>query len=97
MNQVYEKLMKCYESVRKKVDFVPKVALVLGSGLGDYGDSIQIEQVLDYHDIDGFPVSKDIRVVFYSDMWKMCRLSLCKEEFTIMKDIRSVTWFFRRV
>ena len=57
MNQVYEKLMKCYESVRKKVDFVPKVALVLGSGLGDYGDSIQIEQVLDYHDIDGFPVS----------------------------------------
>ncbi len=57
MNQVYEKLMKCYESVRKKVDFVPKVALVLGSGLGDYGDSIQIEQVLAYHDIDGFPVS----------------------------------------
>ena len=57
MNQVYEKLMKCYESVRKKVDFVPKVALVLGSGLGDYGDSIQIEQGLDYHDIDGFPVS----------------------------------------
>ena len=57
MNQVYEKLMKCYESVRKKVNFVPKVALVLGSGLGDYGDSIQIEQVLDYHDIDGFPVS----------------------------------------
>ena len=57
MNQVDEKLMKCYESVRKKVDFVPKVALVLGSGLGDYGDSIQIEQVLDYHDIDGFPVS----------------------------------------
>ena len=43
--------------MRKKVDFVPKVALVLGSGLGDYGDSIQIEQVLDYHDIDGFPVS----------------------------------------
>lgn len=57
MNQVYEKLMTCFESVKKKIDFVPKVALVLGSGLGDYGDSIQIEQVLDYHEIEGFPVS----------------------------------------
>ena len=57
MNQVYEKLMTCFESVRQKIDFVPKVALVLGSGLGDYGDSIQIEQVLDYHEIEGFPVS----------------------------------------
>ena len=57
MNQVYEKLLKCYESVRKKTDFVPKVALVLGSGLGDYGDSIQIEQTLDYHEIESFPVS----------------------------------------
>lgn len=57
MNQVYEKLMTCYESVRAKIDFVPKIALVLGSGLGDYGESIQIEQTLDYHEIEGFPVS----------------------------------------
>ncbi len=57
INPVYEKLMKCYESVQKKISFVPKVALVLGSGLGDYGDSIRIEQTLDYHEIEGFPVS----------------------------------------
>ncbi len=57
MNEVYEKLMKCYESVRKKTDFTPKVALVLGSGLGDYADTIRVEAVLDYHDIEGFPVS----------------------------------------
>lgn len=57
MSQVYEKLLKCYESVRAKVDFQPKVALVLGSGLGDYADSIQVEATLDYHDIEGFPVS----------------------------------------
>ena len=36
MNQVYAKLQNCYECVRKKTDFVPKVAIVLGSGLGDY-------------------------------------------------------------
>ena len=57
MNPVYEKLMKCYESVKQRIDFKPEIALVLGSGLGDYGDSIQVVDTLDYHDIDGFPVS----------------------------------------
>lgn len=57
MNPVYEKLMKCYESVKAKIDFHPEIALVLGSGLGDYGDSIQVVETLDYHDIEGFPVS----------------------------------------
>ena len=36
MNQVYEKLLGCYESVKAKVDFEPEVAIVLGSGLGDF-------------------------------------------------------------
>lgn len=57
MNQVYEKLLKCYESFKEKIDFQPKVALILGSGLGDYADEIQVEATLDYHDIEGFPVS----------------------------------------
>ncbi len=57
MNPVYEKLMKCYESVRAKIDFKPEIALVLGSGLGDYAESIQIAATLDYQEIEGFPVS----------------------------------------
>ena len=57
MNEVYEKLQKCYASVREKTDFRPKVALVLGSGLGDYADEIKVETIIDYHDIEGFPVS----------------------------------------
>lgn len=57
MNPVYEKLMKCYESVKTKIDFQPEIALVLGSGLGNYGDKIEIEATLDYHEIEGFPVS----------------------------------------
>lgn len=57
MNPVYEKLMKCYESVKENVKFTPKVALVLGSGLGDYAEDIKITATLDYHDIEGFPVS----------------------------------------
>ncbi len=57
MGQAYEKLMRCYEDVRKRTDFVPKVAIVLGSGLGDYAESIRVEYELPYSEIEGFPVS----------------------------------------
>ncbi|MCI5920356.1 MAG: purine-nucleoside phosphorylase [Roseburia sp.] len=57
MNPVYEKLLKCFESYQKKIDFKPEVALILGSGLGDYADDIKVVDTLDYHDIEGFPVS----------------------------------------
>lgn len=57
MNPVYEKLVKCYESYNAKIDFTPKVALILGSGLGDYAETINVVDTLDYHDIEGFPVS----------------------------------------
>lgn len=57
MNPVYEKLNNCYESVRKKVSFEPKVALVLGSGLGKFADEIEVVDRISYSDIDGFPMS----------------------------------------
>lgn len=57
MNPVYEKLLKCYDSYKSKIDFTPKVALILGSGLGDYADDIRVVDTLDYRDIEGFPVS----------------------------------------
>ncbi|NLL79875.1 MAG: purine-nucleoside phosphorylase [Clostridiales bacterium] len=57
MNPDYEKIVKCYESVKKRVDFQPKAAIVLGSGLGDYADDIQVEAQLSYQEIEGFPVS----------------------------------------
>lgn len=57
MSQVYEKLLKCYECYKERIDFTPKVALVLGSGLGDFAETIRVVDTLDYHDIEGFPVS----------------------------------------
>lgn len=56
-NTAYEKLKKCYEAVRKRTDFVPEVALVLGSGLGDYADGLTAQAVVGYSEIEGFPVS----------------------------------------
>lgn len=53
----YEKLQKCLACVREKTDFVPDVALILGSGLGALADEIDAVATIDYHDIEGFPVS----------------------------------------
>ena len=57
MTKAYERLLKCYQCFKDKINFKPELALVLGSGLGDYADTIRVEAVLDYHDIEGFPVS----------------------------------------
>lgn len=57
MNEVYDKVVKCYESICSRICFEPDVAIVLGSGLGDYADQIRIEAELDYSQIEGFPVS----------------------------------------
>ncbi len=57
MSEIYDKLMKCYESIKDRVPFEPKVALVLGSGLGDYGNEIRVVETLPYNEINGFPIS----------------------------------------
>ncbi len=56
-NLVYEKLNQCYESMKNKLPFKPQVALILGSGLGNYAERFQEEGVIDYREIEGFPVS----------------------------------------
>ena len=57
MNLIYEKLRKCADIVRQKTDFVPRVALVLGSGLGGFASEIDAVEAISYDDIEGFPVS----------------------------------------
>lgn len=56
-NLVYEKVNRCYESIKDKLPFRPRVALVLGSGLGNYAEKFPKEGVIDYQEIEGFPVS----------------------------------------
>lgn len=57
MGAAYERLVKSYEYCRKRTDFVPKVAFVLGSGLGDFADYVTVEAEISYSDIPDFPVS----------------------------------------
>lgn len=57
MDARYEKLLRCRDAVRARTDFVPKAALVLGSGLGGFASQLDTVCEVDYHDIPGFPVS----------------------------------------
>lgn len=54
----YEKLLRCFDCVKSKIDFKPEIALVLGSGLGDFADTaVDVYAALDYSEIEGFPRS----------------------------------------
>lgn len=43
--------------IKTKIDYVPDIAVVLGSGLGNLADAVENPVYVDYKDIEGFPVS----------------------------------------
>jgi len=53
----YDVLEVCAEQIRNRTDFQPEIAVVLGSGLGDFADCIEIETEIPFSEILGFPVS----------------------------------------
>jgi purine-nucleoside phosphorylase len=53
----YSKLKETAKNISEKINFKPKVALILGSGLGAVADEIETVAVVNYSDIDGFPQS----------------------------------------
>lgn len=56
-NRIYEKLITCTNAVKSRISFKPEVALILGSGLGDYAKEMDVVETLEYSEIEGFPVS----------------------------------------
>ena len=57
MGRVYDRLEKTLKQLRERTDFVPRIALVLGSGLGEYAEHMQIVKEVMYSELEGFPVS----------------------------------------
>lgn len=43
--------------IKSVSDFSPEIGLVLGSGLGDYAETLENPAIINYTDIPGFPVS----------------------------------------
>ncbi|MBE5860201.1 MAG: purine-nucleoside phosphorylase [Butyrivibrio sp.] len=56
-NKIYEKVENCVKAIREMTDFVPRVAITLGSGLGNYANQIDVKCEIPYSKIPGFPVS----------------------------------------
>ena len=52
-----DKLKKTEKYIREKVKDIPKIAIILGSGLGSLADEIEDKIVLPYKDIPNFPIS----------------------------------------
>ena len=57
MNQKYDKLEEYCEYCREKGKITPKIALVLGSGLGNYAENVEVVSEIPYSELQGFPVS----------------------------------------
>lgn len=53
---MHDKLEKAISSIRKKSALTPKVAVILGSGLGFLADEINAEADIPYSQIEGFPL-----------------------------------------
>ena len=53
----YEELQAAASYVQARLPYTPKVALVLGSGLGDFADRLTIDAKIQYGEIPHFPVS----------------------------------------
>lgn len=54
---MYKRIKTAREYLEALTDVRPKIALVLGSGLGDYADTVEVISEFRYEDIPGFPVS----------------------------------------
>ncbi len=51
------KMKETAEFIKSKVNLIPEIAIILGSGLGGLGNKITKQQSIAYSDIPGFPVS----------------------------------------
>lgn len=54
---VINKINESVNYIKSKIDFTPEIGLVLGSGLGNYGETLENKVYIDYKDIPNFHVS----------------------------------------
>ena len=53
----YARLKNCKKQLEERTDFKPQVVIVLGSGLGDYADDLDVVEMIPFDEIDGWPPS----------------------------------------
>lgn len=54
---MYDKIMESVDYIKSKIDRNPKIAVILGSGLGDLVNEVEDLEDIPYEEIPNFPVS----------------------------------------
>lgn len=57
MENILLKIKESSDYIRNKIEFMPEMGLILGSGLGDLADDMENAVEIDYKDIPNFPIS----------------------------------------
>ncbi|HCT65185.1 MAG TPA: purine-nucleoside phosphorylase [Lachnospiraceae bacterium] len=55
--ELMKRLEQAAEYIKTRTKYSPKIGVILGSGLGDFGDSLENAEYYDYKDVPNLPVS----------------------------------------
>ena len=54
---MWEQVQETVNQIKKKINFTPEYGVILGSGLGNFTDEMEVAYTLPYYEIINFPVS----------------------------------------
>lgn len=57
MDNIYEKVIETAQYIKSKIEKIPEIAIILGSGLGILVEEIENKITINYKDIPNFPIS----------------------------------------
>ena len=57
MNNEYQKIIETANYIKDKANINPKIAIILGSGLGNFTENIEDSIEIKYEEIPNFPIS----------------------------------------
>ncbi len=52
-----EDMDRIADEIRSRINILPEIGMILGSGLGELAESIQDPTIIPYHDLPGWPIS----------------------------------------
>jgi purine-nucleoside phosphorylase len=57
-NNIFSKVEETVAYIQKRINNEPKIAIILGSGLGELGEEVKNPTIIEYKDLPNFPISE---------------------------------------